>query len=147
MAEKVQAVSEKVKQSLGGWREGWSRPWNAEQGTEVQGGADGPEDEASGKWEENNQGGVTHGEGGTYKGGKDGWSPLAKSPASSPSPSSLPDTSPPPINISTFPSPLRIPSGDPNERYLGFLPHSGVHNQRMELQNALLLGKLLNRTV
>ncbi|BGP12547.1 hypothetical protein JCM10213_004868 [Rhodosporidiobolus nylandii] len=32
-------------------------------------------------------------------------------------------------------------------RYIGYLPHSGYHNQRIALQNALLLGKLLNRTV
>lgn len=34
-----------------------------------------------------------------------------------------------------------------NEKYLGYLPHSGFHNQRAALQNALYLGKLLNRTV
>ncbi|GAA6022512.1 hypothetical protein JCM11491_001701 [Sporobolomyces phaffii] len=32
-------------------------------------------------------------------------------------------------------------------RYIGFLPHSGVHNQRIALENALLLGKLLGRAV
>lgn len=51
------------------------------------------------------------------------------------------------VRISTFPSPRRpTPPGD-DTRYLGVLSHSGFHNQRMELQNALLLGKLLNRTV
>jgi len=34
-----------------------------------------------------------------------------------------------------------------NEKYIGYLPHSGFHNQRAALQNALYLGKLLNRTV
>ncbi|GAA5896363.1 uncharacterized protein JCM6883_006880 [Sporobolomyces salmoneus] len=58
---------------------------------------------------------------------------------------SLGDTGP--IEISLLPKP-RLPSIRNNEtRYLGFLPHSGVHNQRIALQNALLLGKLLNRTV
>ncbi|GAA5940307.1 uncharacterized protein JCM15063_002596 [Sporobolomyces koalae] len=35
----------------------------------------------------------------------------------------------------------------PGERYIGYLPHSGFHNQRAALQNALYLGALLNRTV
>jgi hypothetical protein len=51
------------------------------------------------------------------------------------------------IRIKPLPRP-RLPNlDDPEERYLGFLPHSGYHNQRIALQNALLLGKLLNRTV
>ncbi|KAF9914721.1 hypothetical protein BX616_007691 [Lobosporangium transversale] len=36
---------------------------------------------------------------------------------------------------------------DPNTKYLTFLPHSGFHNQRTELENALLLARLLNRTL
>lgn len=36
---------------------------------------------------------------------------------------------------------------DPEAKYIGFLPHSGFHNQRVALQNALVLGWLLNRTV
>jgi len=36
---------------------------------------------------------------------------------------------------------------DDSAKYLGFLPHSGYHNQRVALQNALTLGWLLNRTV
>ncbi|GAA98130.1 uncharacterized protein L969DRAFT_102198 [Mixia osmundae IAM 14324] len=39
------------------------------------------------------------------------------------------------------------PSGDPNERYLGYFPHSGYHNQRISLENALTLAKLLGRTL
>ncbi|KAG0338068.1 hypothetical protein BG004_007379 [Podila humilis] len=39
------------------------------------------------------------------------------------------------------------PSFDPNERYLAYLPHSGFHNQRITLENALLLAKYLNRTL
>ncbi|GAA6060403.1 hypothetical protein JCM10212_004656 [Sporobolomyces blumeae] len=38
-------------------------------------------------------------------------------------------------------------SDDPTEKYIGYLPHSGFHNQRAALQNALYLGALLNRTV
>ncbi|KAF9410719.1 hypothetical protein BGZ94_001554 [Podila epigama] len=37
------------------------------------------------------------------------------------------------------------PSTD--EKYLTFLPHSGFHNQRSELENALVLARLLNRTL
>ncbi|CAO3565293.1 unnamed protein product [Mortierella alpina] len=39
------------------------------------------------------------------------------------------------------------PSYDPNERYLAYLPHSGFHNQRITLENGLLLAKYLNRTL
>ncbi|KAG0328739.1 hypothetical protein BGZ99_004599 [Dissophora globulifera] len=38
-------------------------------------------------------------------------------------------------------------TNDPNERYLAYLPHSGFHNQRITLENALLLAKYLNRTL
>ncbi|GAA5897373.1 hypothetical protein JCM6882_001870 [Rhodosporidiobolus microsporus] len=51
------------------------------------------------------------------------------------------------IRITTLPQPRLPDKDDPDVRYLGFLPHSGYHNQRIALQNALLLGKLLNRTV
>ncbi len=51
------------------------------------------------------------------------------------------------IKVSAFPRP-RLPDQDnKEEKYLGFLPHSGFHNQRIALENALLLGFLLNRTV
>jgi len=33
------------------------------------------------------------------------------------------------------------------ERYLSYLPHSGLHNQRIALENALILARLLNRTL
>ncbi|KAH7036899.1 hypothetical protein BKA57DRAFT_520779, partial [Linnemannia elongata] len=36
---------------------------------------------------------------------------------------------------------------DPTTKYITFLPHSGFHNQRTELENALLLARLLNRTL
>ncbi|GAA5922041.1 uncharacterized protein JCM15063_003168 [Sporobolomyces koalae] len=51
-----------------------------------------------------------------------------------------------PIPISTRPKPQPNLTED-DVRYIGYLPHSGYHNQRVALQNALLLGKLLNRTV
>lgn len=50
-----------------------------------------------------------------------------------------------PTEVNTHPHPRTHPASD--VRFLGFLPHSGFHNQRMALENALLLGKLLNRTV
>ncbi|KAI7871841.1 hypothetical protein BDF14DRAFT_1759616 [Spinellus fusiger] len=36
---------------------------------------------------------------------------------------------------------------DPNEKYLSYIPHSGLHNQRISLINALLLAKNLGRTL
>lgn len=36
---------------------------------------------------------------------------------------------------------------DSTTKYITFLPHSGFHNQRTELENALLLARLLNRTL
>ncbi|KAF8937271.1 hypothetical protein EDD21DRAFT_375758 [Dissophora ornata] len=38
------------------------------------------------------------------------------------------------------------PPGD-QELFLGYIPHSGFHNQRIELQNALRLATYLNRTL
>ncbi|KAG0326951.1 Bifunctional purine biosynthetic protein ade1 [Podila horticola] len=35
----------------------------------------------------------------------------------------------------------------PGERFLGYIPHSGFHNQRMTLESALLLAAYLNRTL
>lgn len=43
-----------------------------------------------------------------------------------------------------------LPPGDgtsPDERYLSFMPHSGFHNQRIALVNALYLASRLNRTL
>lgn len=34
-----------------------------------------------------------------------------------------------------------------SEKFLSYLPHSGLHNQRIALENALILGALTNRTV
>jgi len=35
----------------------------------------------------------------------------------------------------------------PDEKFLSYLPHSGFHNQRIALENALVLSRLLNRTL
>ncbi|GAA6046619.1 hypothetical protein JCM3770_006243 [Rhodotorula araucariae] len=51
------------------------------------------------------------------------------------------------IPITPLPRPRRPDFDDPDVKYVGFLPHSGYHNQRIALQNALMLGKVLNRTV
>ncbi|KAF9070863.1 hypothetical protein BDP27DRAFT_1323131 [Rhodocollybia butyracea] len=40
---------------------------------------------------------------------------------------------------------LRMSS--PHEKYLSYLPHSGFHNQRIALENALTLSRILNRTL
>ena len=37
--------------------------------------------------------------------------------------------------------------GDILEKFLAYLPHSGFHNQRIALENALTLSRLLNRTL
>ncbi|KAI8460124.1 hypothetical protein BY996DRAFT_4575056, partial [Phakopsora pachyrhizi] len=48
-------------------------------------------------------------------------------------------------NVTPFNSDLsKLPS---DTRFLSYLPHSGFHNQRIELLNAFLLSKLLNRTL
>ncbi|KAI0630084.1 hypothetical protein C8Q77DRAFT_1038319, partial [Trametes polyzona] len=38
-------------------------------------------------------------------------------------------------------------SYDATDRYLAYLPHSGFHNQRIALENALTLARILNRTL
>ena len=56
-------------------------------------------------------------------------------------------TSPP----SSQSSPAKIyqsnPQVRPDEKLLSYLPHSGFHNQRIALENALVLARLLNRTL
>ncbi|KAF9650013.1 hypothetical protein BDM02DRAFT_1689768 [Thelephora ganbajun] len=37
------------------------------------------------------------------------------------------------------------PQVQPDEKFLSYLPHSGFHNQRIALENALVLARLLNR--
>lgn len=47
-----------------------------------------------------------------------------------------------------FPTPFEFHQQDIHEeRFLSYLPHSGFHNQRIELENALLLAAYLNRTL
>ena len=42
---------------------------------------------------------------------------------------------------------LRVFSPTAGDRYLAYLPHSGFHNQRIAFENALVLSRLLNRTL
>ena len=46
-----------------------------------------------------------------------------------------------------FPEPFEYGVPEENEKYITYLPHSGFHNQRIELENALLLASYLNRTL
>ncbi|CEP14768.1 hypothetical protein [Parasitella parasitica] len=46
-----------------------------------------------------------------------------------------------------FPTPFSLHQPAKNEKFLSYLPHSGFHNQRIELENALLLASYLNRTL
>ncbi|SCZ90967.1 BZ3500_MvSof-1268-A1-R1_Chr1-3g02430 [Microbotryum saponariae] len=52
------------------------------------------------------------------------------------------------IKVSMLPRKANYPThNDPEERYIGFLPHSGFDQQRSAFATALMLGKKLNRTV
>lgn len=46
-----------------------------------------------------------------------------------------------------YPQPFAHHQPSPDEKFLTYLPHSGFHNQRIELENALLLASYLNRTL
>lgn len=46
-----------------------------------------------------------------------------------------------------FPSPFALHQPTPDEKFITYLPHSGFHNQRIELENAFLLASYLNRTL
>ncbi|KAI9013943.1 hypothetical protein CLU79DRAFT_805673 [Phycomyces nitens] len=46
-----------------------------------------------------------------------------------------------------YPKPFETHQPTPDEKYIAYLPHSGFHNQRIELENALLLAAYLNRTL
>ncbi|KAI7857794.1 hypothetical protein BDC45DRAFT_500700 [Circinella umbellata] len=46
-----------------------------------------------------------------------------------------------------YPKPFTLHQPEPEERFITYLPHSGFHNQRIELENALLLASYLNRTL
>jgi len=51
-----------------------------------------------------------------------------------------------PINVN--PNPKLVPQDDwSTRRYLSYEPHSGLHNQRIALANALTLARLLDRTL
>ncbi|KAG6920066.1 hypothetical protein DXG01_010134 [Tephrocybe rancida] len=56
-------------------------------------------------------------------------------------PSSTDETQGVPVDLSQD-DPL-----DPEEKFLGYLPHSGFHNQRIAFENALVLSRLTNRTL
>ncbi|KAI8084401.1 uncharacterized protein B0P05DRAFT_535430 [Gilbertella persicaria] len=45
------------------------------------------------------------------------------------------------------PDPFDYHTPTKDEKYVTYLPHSGFHNQRIELENALLLAAYLNRTL
>jgi len=53
-------------------------------------------------------------------------------------------TSPPSSRPQTYQQNPRV---QPDEKLLSYLPHSGFHNQRIALENALVLARLLNRTL
>jgi len=53
-------------------------------------------------------------------------------------------TSPPSSRPQTYQPNPRV---QPDEKLLSYLPHSGFHNQRIALENALALARLLNRTL
>ncbi|KAJ7497060.1 hypothetical protein FB451DRAFT_1209918 [Mycena latifolia] len=63
-------------------------------------------------------------------------------------PLKLPDPADTNIQVIPFNSfqnhPRQYPS---SEKFLSYLPHSGLHNQRIALENAIILGALTNRTV
>ncbi|KAG0167933.1 hypothetical protein DFQ28_002876 [Apophysomyces sp. BC1034] len=46
-----------------------------------------------------------------------------------------------------FPDPFALHQPTAGEKYVTYLPHSGFHNQRIELENAFLLAAYLNRTL
>lgn len=46
-----------------------------------------------------------------------------------------------------YPEPFAHHQPTAGEKYITYLPHSGFHNQRIELENALLLASYLNRTL
>ncbi|KAI8638729.1 CigA protein, partial [Parasitella parasitica] len=46
-----------------------------------------------------------------------------------------------------YPDEFEFHTPHANEKFITYLPHSGFHNQRIELENALLLASYLNRTL
>ncbi|KAI8878140.1 hypothetical protein K501DRAFT_228929 [Backusella circina FSU 941] len=67
-------------------------------------------------------------------------------PSSSPP---LPSSFDPDVIPVQFPSPFEYHTTelDKHEKFISYFPHSGFHNQRIELENALLLASYLNRTL
>ncbi|KAI0369637.1 hypothetical protein BV20DRAFT_996450 [Pilatotrama ljubarskyi] len=51
---------------------------------------------------------------------------------------------PPPAHATTS---VHTSISQVSERFLAYLPHSGYHNQRIALENALVLARILNRTL
>ncbi|TFK74534.1 hypothetical protein BDN72DRAFT_759417 [Pluteus cervinus] len=52
------------------------------------------------------------------------------------------------VDMNHFQSPLQnYTEHEHEERFLAYLPHSGFHNQRVALENALILAHILNRTL
>lgn len=49
------------------------------------------------------------------------------------------------VPLYVLPDPPRLPRGGPDEKFFAYLPHSGFHNQRIELANAMTLAWMLNR--
>ncbi|GAA5859823.1 hypothetical protein JCM1840_006471 [Sporobolomyces johnsonii] len=125
-SEKLEAYSSKVGNGLEKWRE-WSGAWTGHEGQAGTSEAVVAADEEA-----------------PSRGSRLNLS-APDQPGSEPNVEEVEETGP--IPITTLPLPRLPDKDDPNVRYLGFLPHSGYHNQRIALQNALLLGKLLNRTV
>ncbi|KAJ7690655.1 hypothetical protein B0H17DRAFT_1064314 [Mycena rosella] len=62
-------------------------------------------------------------------------------------PHTIPDPADPNIQVIPFNSFHRSPQYPASEKFISYLPHSGLHNQRIALENAIVLGALTNRTV
>jgi hypothetical protein len=58
----------------------------------------------------------------------------------------IPDDGKSSIPISLLPIPRPVDTSS-SRKYISYLPHSGFHNQRVELMNALFLASYLNRTL
>ena len=55
--------------------------------------------------------------------------------------------SPQPLQVVEFEHDSCSEAGDKSTKYLSYLPHSGFHNQRIALENALVMAHLLDRTL
>ncbi|KAI5119754.1 hypothetical protein M0805_004086 [Coniferiporia weirii] len=52
-----------------------------------------------------------------------------------------------PLQVVEFERNIGSTTLDENAKYLSYLPHSGFHNQRIAFENALIMARLLNRTL